>query len=337
MRINGGQVDFACVSPVASSPLYRRRGHTGAMLRRSLKVMKDRGQPIAGLYTPHPALYRRYGWEIAASSRGYSFKPKDLRLLTAPAQRGRFRMLKKDDWQSLDRIHTAYVQPLNGPFSRGNERQWQDVLEVPWRRVDDIVVWQNDAGVTEGYALYYQPGQGRDANRLLIWELVTLSGDAYLNLMGYFASHDLHSEITIHRGPDDKLLLLFADAERLDVKENFTVMLRVCDFEAAMRARPAAREDEICEVTVAIEDQDAPWNNGVWRVGVAEGRTWAEPAQAAPELALTARVLGPLFNGYAAPSAAAESGLLSATSSDALHRADRIFAATRPPFFMDAF
>ena len=35
MRINGGAIPFGAVSPVANSPLHRRKGHTGAMLRQS--------------------------------------------------------------------------------------------------------------------------------------------------------------------------------------------------------------------------------------------------------------------------------------------------------------
>src|SRR5262245_16207225 len=36
MRINGASLGFGAVSPVASSGLHRRKGHAGAMLRRSL-------------------------------------------------------------------------------------------------------------------------------------------------------------------------------------------------------------------------------------------------------------------------------------------------------------
>ena len=89
-------------------------------------------------------------------------------------------------------------------------------------------------------------------------------------------------------------------------------MLRVCDFENAMRLRPAARDDEVCEVTVQIEDTDAPWNAGVWRIGVAEGRSWAERASGDAELMVEARMLGPLYNGYMKPSTAASAGLIEA-------------------------
>ncbi|HEX5370957.1 MAG TPA: GNAT family N-acetyltransferase, partial [Dehalococcoidia bacterium] len=65
MYLNGTTIPFGAVSPVATAPEHRRQGHAAQMLRRSLELMKDRGQVISGLTTPHPALYRRFGWEIS--------------------------------------------------------------------------------------------------------------------------------------------------------------------------------------------------------------------------------------------------------------------------------
>ena len=95
-RINGGSLGFGAVSPVASSALHRRKGHAAAVLKRSLEQMRERGHVLSGLHTPHPALYRRYGWEIAGGVRTYEFNPKDLHLSAQPSQRGRLRYVKVD-------------------------------------------------------------------------------------------------------------------------------------------------------------------------------------------------------------------------------------------------
>jgi predicted acetyltransferase len=114
-------------------------------------------------------------------------------------------------------------------------------------------------------------------------------------------------------------------------------MLRVIDFEAAMSARPAARDDETAAFVLSVEDHNAPWNEGTWQVGVAEGRTLVARSDAAPELTVSERVLAPVFNGHIRPSLAHEAGLFAAVSEDALDRADRVFAVKRPPFFPDHF
>nr|AHZ45596.1 GCN5-related N-acetyltransferase [uncultured bacterium] len=337
MYLNGAAIPFGAVSPVATAPEHRRKGHAGQMLRKSLEVMRDRGQLISGLTTPHPALYRRYGWEISADRHTYTFAPKDLHLTSMPKQRGGFEMLTSNDWPLLAEVHQVYAERNNGPFRR-SEHEWRWYrLELPWDPISDVVLWRDDAGTAQGYALYNQPVGGPNDGKVVVLEFVALTGDAYKNLAIFFATHDISREIRILASPADALTLLFADADRVTVGSHYTVMLRVCDFEAAMRLRPAGRDDETCEVTVSIRDTDAPWNAGVWRAGVAEGRSWAERSEGNAELSVEARMLGPLYNGYMKPSTAAAAGLIEATDDDALVRADRIFAARQAPFFIDTF
>ena len=123
MYINGAAIGFGTVSPVAGSPLHRRKGHTGALLRHSLAVMRERGQPLSGLYTPHPAFYRRYGWEIAAHQRTYRFKPKDLSLQFTPGQRGSFRALRPDDLPQFQPLYDQCGSCSWGPGGRSAPRR----------------------------------------------------------------------------------------------------------------------------------------------------------------------------------------------------------------------
>ena len=67
MRINGSSIRMAGVAGVACLPEYRRRGYVGALLKQALMEMHDRGEALSALYTPHVALYRRYGWEIVGA------------------------------------------------------------------------------------------------------------------------------------------------------------------------------------------------------------------------------------------------------------------------------
>ncbi len=340
MYLNGGRLGFGAVSPVANSPLHRRKGHSGAMLRRSLEQMRERGQVLSGLYTPHPAFYRHYGWEIASEWRTHVFKPKDFALLETPSHGGRFSFLPVDEWRSLQPLHDALAARANGSLRR-SETWWRTyVADTPWRPGTDVVLWQTDAGVPEGYAVYQQPsspGIDHPTTNVYVRELVANSRDAYLNLLTFFGRHDIHNEIMIQLPPDDPFPLLFRDVEKLRTMEGFAVLLRVIDFQAAMQARRPAHRDDVVELTLRLTDDSAPWNEGIWRIGVGEGRSWAERAQGEAELTLSARVLAPLFNGYLTPAKAFDAGLLDATSPDVLKRASRIFGVTRQPFFRDHF
>jgi predicted acetyltransferase len=341
MRINGRAIPFGAVSPVANSPLHRRKGHTGAMLRHSLELMRERGQWLSGLYTPHPAFYRRYGWEIACDEREYSFKPKDFSATTEPSQRGRLRTIMPDDWHQLDRVYRLHSSARNGPLHRP-EVWWRnstlnEAAIPPGGIPADAVIWETDGGEPQGYVVFTQPTQGEFAGSVVVRELAALSSDAYLNLLTFLAMHDIHREVRIFAPADDPMLVVFGDADKLNVSERYTVLLRIVDVEGALRSRPVADPELRTALTLEVTDASARWNAGTWRVEAGEGAVSAERSPGEGEIRLDARVLATLFNGYIAPSKAAVSGLLHAESDDALRRADAFFRPLHPPYFPDRF
>jgi predicted acetyltransferase len=325
------------VSPVASSALHRRKGHAAAVLRRGLEQMRERGQVLSGLHTPHPALYRRYGWEIAGGVRTYEFNPKDLHLSAQPSQRGRLRYVKIDDWSQLDAIHQRYAAERNGPLER-DELWWREWIFGFWNGPIEALIWQDDAGHDEGYVLYVDPvTPDPEKSAINVFDLCALTPDAYLNLITVLGQHDIRHHITIPAAMDDPLQLLFVDTERMKIRERFNVMMRIVDVENALRERPLADASLNTELTLGVTDASAPWNQGTYRLKAAEGRMLVERTQAEGEIRLDARVLAPLFDGYVTPSRAAGAGLLQTDSEDALRRADALFAVTYPPFFPDSY
>ena len=338
VHLNGGTVPIGLVSPVGSSPLYRRRGHAGAMLRQALQQMRERGQWLSALYTPHPALYRRYGWEIAADERVYSFKPKDLALNLHATQRGRLRHLKPDDWRQLAPVYEAYAAGHNGPLQR-EEIWWRNWVVETWAGPQETLLWETDAGVAEGYLIFQDPARppSRHAGRFVAEELVCTSSDAYLNLLTVIGQQDIRDQAVLFAASDDPLWLLFQDAERLDVGTHYTVLLRVVDVAEAMRARPVVPGGSPVELTLGVSDRSAPWNDGVWRVRMADGATDVERVGYEAEIQLDACALASLYNGYISPTNAALAGLVRAKSASALERAERLFAVIRRPYFPDRF
>jgi predicted acetyltransferase len=335
MRINGASLGFGAVSPVASSALHRRKGHAAALMRRALEQMRERGQVLSGLYTPHPALYRRYGWEVAGDGRRYEFSPKDLQLTAQPSQRGRLRYVNADDWARLDAVYRRYAEERNGPLER-DEMWWRNWIFGSWMGRAEAIVWQDASSQDQGYLLYFdRVSGGPDETR--VPELIALTGDAYLNLITVLGQHDIRDKITLRAPLDDPLQLLFADTERLKITERFTVMLRVVDVEAALRARPLADPSLSTELTLEVVDVSAPWNQGTWRLRAGEARLLVDKVPGDGELRLDARVLASLFNGYVKPSRAAGAGLLQAATEDSLRRADATFAVSYPPHFTDRY
>jgi predicted acetyltransferase len=339
MRINGRGLSFGAVGPVVSSPEHRRKGHVGVLLRRALADMRERGQVLSGLHTPHPTLYRRYGWEIASLRRQYAFAPKDIALKAQPGERGRFRMLQPDDWSQADRVYRLHSAQRNGPLHRG-EVWWREaVFGVSGPVPSDVALWENGQGEPQGYVVYHQPTRP-DFEPPAFWvrELVALSSDAYLNLILYVLRHDLPREITWGAAVDDPFLTLVDDATKVKVTEEYDLLLRLCDVEGALKLRTPAYAGHSLALTLEVTDSSAPWNEGVWRIEVGEdGTVRVERASDEADVTLSATTLAPLYNGFLSPSAAALAGLVSARTEEALTRADALFATLYPPFCADGF
>ncbi len=338
MRINGHGLSFGAVGPVVTLPQHRRKGYVGALLRQSLADMRDRGQVISGLHTPHPALYRRYGWEIASERRVYTFAPKDIALQAQPSQSGRTRLLTPDDWAQADRVYRLHAAKRNGPLHRG-EVWWREaVFGAGQPTAGDVVLWETDDGEPQGYAVYYQRRQ-YDEFMPPFWirELVALSPDAYLNLLLYILRHDLPQQIAFHAPPNDPFLSVLVDTQRVKVENDYDMMLRVCDVEAALRMRAPAYPAHDQSLTLQINDASAPWNEGTLRVEVAGGAVNVERVDGEAELSLSATTLAPVFNGYLSVAGAVLAGLARVRDEASLAAAEAFFATLYAPFCADGF
>jgi predicted acetyltransferase len=341
-RMNGGSMGFGAIGPVACLSAYRRRGHVGRLLRLALEVMRERGQVMSGLYTPHDALYARYGWERAEGRIRYQFNPKDIHFRHHGVQ-GSIEPVTTEDWARVDRIYQAHVGRRNGPFKR-NPVWWQlavmSQLEAGEAKDRDSFVWVSHGGRDEGYVIYaHRPlPSDRDWPRRAIYirDFVALTPDAYFGLWRHMLTHDLAEYIVAVMPTDDPFRHLVHDPFRVQATPGEGAMLRIVDVANAVSQRPYVGEQP-ASFTMRILDHAAPWNEATWRVEAAEGKTLAEHVDAQPDLELTANALAPIFTGFMTPQVAASVGLLTASSPEAVERMAKAFRVLYPPYTHDSY
>lgn len=343
-RMNGGAIPFGAVGPVACLAGYRRQGHIGTLLRLSLERMRDDGQAMSGLSTPHDALYARYGWERGEAKKRYQFQPREVRLRFEGAP-GALAQVAADDWRRLEAIYRAYAAERNGPLHRVEPWWRESVLRdydlsggPPKER--DAFVWVNGEGRDEGYVIYHDRAlpdeDGLQPKEIFVRDFVALSGDAYLGLWRHLLAHDLASRVTIDVAQDDPFPDLCEDPSKVSVTRAEGAMIRIVDVERALGMR-RYRGDGPASFTLGIADNAAPWNEGVWRVEAADGRMSAVRAEEEADAELTANTLAPLITGHMRPEVAAGVGLLKVRRPQALEEMTRAFAVTHPPFCNDYY
>ena len=339
MAVNGGSQPFAGVASVACLPEHRRKGYAGRLLTHALKMMHEEGQVLSGLYTPHFALYRRYGWMLAVRVLRYSFRPKDTVLIVPGQPRGKATRVSHEEWARLDDVYRAFIARRNGYLHRSEQWWQQGVLRdfFDRRRDDlDVAVWVND-NEWRGYVVYEIKGWSEGGPRLRVRDFVALDSDAYVGLVRYLLRHDLVSQLQWWAPLDDPFLNLLDDPTRVEVAYDSGMFLRVVDVAGAFAARPYLAEASGQSLTLELTDEAAPWNAGCWRLEAEDGSTLARKCEEAPGLSLDVSVLAALFNGFLSPREAARGGLMKAYNESALAAADHIFAVLCPPFTADYF
>ncbi|MCH8813887.1 MAG: GNAT family N-acetyltransferase [Chloroflexi bacterium] len=345
-RINGGSVRFGLVGPVVCLAGHRRQGHVGNLLNLSLERMREQGQAISGLHTPHDALYARWGWERAEGKKRYVLSPKDIQFRLRGTA-GRIDSVTRDDWQRLDAIYRQYSLGRNGPIHRAQVwwtesvlRDYQDEDKV---RDNDTFVWVSKDGADEGYVTYapLQLKSSADAEtwtRHAIWvrDFVSISSDAYLGLWEHLLTHDLADKILIDVAPEDPFPDLVEDPWEIEMPRAEGAMIRIVDVEEAINKRPHAG-DWAANFTMRILDSKAPWNDDTYRIDAADGSMSIERTSDTADVELTVGALAPIYTGYMRPSVAAGVGLLKVNRPGVVDEMTEAFAVTHPPFSNDNY
>jgi len=344
MLVNGVSIPLGGVSAVASLPEHRRKGYVGQLLRHALAVMREQGQPLSALYTPHPSLYRRYGWMVASTSIVYKFNPKEIHPYISARPAGNAYRATEEDWPTLAEIHRRFTARRNGYLDR-SERWWKEAifrrLYDDKRRLNDVAVWADDHGEPRGYLAYHtareRRADGAPVDKLAVHDFAALDGAAYLGLLRYLFSHDLAEEISWQGPIDEPLLLAVDDSIRLKGELWDGFMLRIVDIEKAVAARPPAAGAPQGAFTVHIADAATSWNQGAWRVECSGGRLAARRVDGTAGISTDAATFAVMYNGFLKPSEAVRAGLAEASDPQATALADRILASDYRPYPADFF
>lgn len=341
--MSGVEQPFAAVGPVASLAGYRRQGFTGRVLTASLAQMRERGQVMSGLFTPHDELYRRYGWERAESKMRYNFPPRDVRLRFRGSG-GRTVQGDAEDWQRLERVYSAQMIGRNGPIKR-SPVWWSEAVthdfEGDKRTGRWVVVWVNDAGEDRGYVVYQNRTTGLKQNGWEQWDIwirdfVALDKDAYLGLWEHMFTHDLAATVTAEMRPDDPFPDVCVEPQKVHASRAEGPMIRVVDLEKAFELRPYPGE-KAAAFTMHVEDHSAPWNTGTWRIEAADGKTSAKKVHGVADVELSANFVAPLYTGYVTPAMAAATGMMRVHHLAAIEEMARALAVTDIPYSQDYY
>lgn len=277
----GGIADVGCL------PASRGRGVARDCMLRCLEHMRDGGQQVSTLFPFSFRWYRQLGWEWTGEERRYAVRTEDLR-----ANRGadQVRMAQPGDRAAIETLYGRMARRHRGMVLR-SPAHWDRRLSDTDGHFTSVYVFDGAAG-PEGYLTHRGWGQGR----LRVDEFCADTPDAYRGLLAFLGRHAMQADTITWNAPSDDALWHHVGEPTPETRVGPVTQGRIVDAAAALEAW---RPDPAAEgaVTVAIADDVAPWNHGVWRIECSGGRTRAERTKAEPQVEIDIRHLSQAFFG----------------------------------------
>ncbi len=334
----------AGVTWVAVVPTHRRRGILREMMRRQLRDVRERGEPLAVLLAAESGIYGRFGYGLATSICDVEIERAHAHF-TAGAQAaadtdgGRVRFVSHEEALALlPPIYRQVRLERAGTVAR-DDMLWRFTLRFPQARAGQgprfYAVYENAAGEAEGAAYYrVTPRWEHELPKsvLTVEELFALSPAARAALWRFCLGVDLVETVHGTRLPiDEPLRWMLADPRRMRVtRVSDELWVRLVDVARALASRGYSAAGR---VVFDVKDAFMPENSGRYALEAgSEGTATCERTEATAELALEVAELGAVYLGGVRFRSLLDVGRVRELVPGAVARADALFATALAPY-----
>lgn len=345
MRISvpGGELPMAGVTMVGVHPTHRRRGLLRQMMRRQLDDIRQRGEPLAGLWASEGAIYQRFGYGHGTFTAAFEIERLRAGFRTPLPPVGRMRLVDADEAAAaFPSVFGQVRQTRAGIFERSDAWWRSEFLYDPEHNrrggsAVSLLLHETD-GVATGYARYrlFPDWDERGPKGALeVHEVVAVNPEATVAIWRYLLDVDLVATIRSRNLPvDHPLPLLLAEPRRLGWRVGDGMWLRLVDVRAALEARAWAADGR---VVLELADPFCDWNAGRWEVTVDDGHARVARTDADPDLALDCGDLAALYLGAMTPARLVLAGRVREVTPGAASRAGGMLRVDLAPWCPQIF
>lgn len=332
-RVRGADHPTGGVASVATPPEYRRQGHVGRLLEKSLAEYRERGIRFAVLWPFDYAFYRQFGWETANRLATYECAPEVFTFAREHVDHddGRFRRLAADEYTELEGVYERHRDRYALAFER-DERWWRRRV-FGGHDVDPFVYAYERDDEVQGYLVYRIDDETDDETRrgrtMTVSELAYADREASLALLSFVADHDSQVErVRLEVPPGFPLLETVPTPDQVETSLETGAMVRVVDVAETLSA--LSYPDVDASVTIAVDDPLADWNQGGFELTVSGGTGTCERLgdETAADVTLEVGSLSQLVVGYRSASDLERTDDLTAADDRTLETLGELFPET---------
>ncbi|WP_284141057.1 GNAT family N-acetyltransferase [Virgibacillus sp. LDC-1] len=291
--ILGKEFEMGGISAVATWPEYRRKGMVKHLLKHALQYMRKQGQTISYLHPFSIPFYRKFGWELAFAEKAYTIPMKLLR-----KQWNGVGYVRRENQpiSLLHPVYTAYAKGFSGMLVRDLKWWEQRIL----KKDAQIAVAYNDKGEAEGYVMYDVKDK-----KLTVQDMASTSLNGRKLLLQFLANHDSMAENVEMVVSERDQLDLIVDEPIYEQKVQPYFMARIVDVAAFLKQYPFTTLEKSCHVSLIVEDEFLPENNGVYHIKVKSNESTVTYVKAVSEqtqgIHCSVQTLAAIMLGYKRP------------------------------------
>ncbi|MGY3778562.1 GNAT family N-acetyltransferase [Isobaculum melis] len=251
------------IGEVASYPEYRGGGDAGNLMKLALKTMKENGITISYLAPFSYRYYRKYGYEQLFDQLILTFEPGELPKFKGQGK-GKIRRLNlAQGMTDISNVYETYAKAHHGLLMRDEMRYLATQARTPNRQ---FAIYYNEQNEATGYLVYQMEGE-----TFIIKELITLEQDAFYDLWDFVRGHGMSFKQFQYITTPEQNIAYLLDENTIKQEIKADMMGRIVDFVPFIQAYPFAADLEN-NLYLSVSDQTAPWNEGLWKLAVKNGK-----------------------------------------------------------------
>jgi len=319
---------------VITPPEHRRDGYVTEILAETLGEYRERGRQFSTLWPFSYEFYRTFGWDTATNKRIYECDPSALAAAADRVEGGTYRQVALKNLSALEPVYDADAARYSLTLER-DEEWWRHRVCRAHPEEPFVYLWSRD-GDPAAYVVYEFEGDYHDRT-MVVREMGYTDVEGLDAVLGFCYDHDSQADTIRINAPDDSVLQDRLTApDQVDCELKTGAMVRVIDVAETLPSLSYPGID--AEVTLAVEDDFAAWNDDTFDLEVSGGRATCRVAGDGrdPDARLDIGALSQLLVGYRSASELARAGRLD----DTTHGTVDVLEALYPPttvYFRDRF